>query len=55
MSKEDLKCDHYGVDAWEYEEENNRGEIIYSGYCNDCDREVEKAVKTITTEEVYLK
>jgi len=55
MTKEDLECDHYGVDAWEYEEVNNRDETIYTGICNDCGKEVEKAVKTITTEEVYLR
>ena len=49
-----IECDHYGVDSWEYEEENNRGEIIYSGFCNDCKRDVEKAVTTITKEEIYL-
>lgn len=52
---EDIECDHYGVDVWEYEEVNNRDETIYSGFCNDCGNEVEKAVKTVITEEVYLK
>jgi uncharacterized protein YlaI len=51
---EDLKCNHYGVDTWEYQEVNNRNETIYTGFCDDCQHEVEKAVKTITTEEVYL-
>ncbi len=48
------KCEHYSV-PWEYYETNNCDEAIYTGICDDCKQEVEKAVTTITTEEVYLR
>ena len=48
------KCDHYDVDSWEYQEENNRGEIEYIGHCNDCNKDVRKYVKTEITEVIEL-
>ncbi len=49
-----MNCDHYNVDEWEYQEDNNRGEIEYTGHCNDCDKDVRKFTKTEITEEIVL-
>jgi len=48
------KCDHYDVDAWEYQEENNIGQIEYTSHCNDCDKDVRKYVTTEIKEEIEL-